>query len=71
MSAHTMEVAWLTQTENLHHPRQIRFSRLVRPGRFVVVAGEGAEGIGAVRAIVVTETVLPDAMVVPFLVVVT
>jgi hypothetical protein len=60
MSAHTMEVVWLTQTENLHHPRQVRLDWLVRPGRFVVGAREGEEGVGAVRAVVVARAVLPD-----------
>ena len=52
----------------LHHPRQVRLRLLVWPRRLVVGAGEGEEGIGAVRAVVVAGTVLPDAVVVvPFL----
>ena len=57
---------------SLHHPRQVRLWLLVWPRRLVVGAGEGEEGIGAVRAVVMAGTVLPDAVVVvPFLAVVT
>jgi hypothetical protein len=50
---------------------QVRFSRPVGPWRLVVGAGEGEEGVGAVRAVVVAGTVIPDAVVVvPFLAVV-
>ena len=63
---------WLALVLNcLHHPRQVRLGLLVRPRRLVVGAGEGEEGIGAVRAVVMAGTVLPDAVVVvPFLAVV-